>query len=68
MGDSTDKTKKPSFWAGVKSEFKKIVWPDAKTTYKQSVAVVSISVVLGIIIAVLDMVAKYGVDQLIAFK
>ena len=50
------------FWAGVKAEFKKIIWPDRQSTFKQSVAVVAISVVVGVIIAILDYVAKNGVN------
>jgi len=59
-----DKESKPSFFAGVKAEFKKIVWPDRKSTFKQSVAVVAISVVVGLIIAVLDFIIQYGVNFL----
>ena len=63
MGDSTEKKAKPKneFYKGVKAEFKKISWPDRKDTLKQSIAVVAISVVVGIIIAVLDIVIQYGV-------
>ena len=55
---------KPSFFKGVKSEFKKISWPDKHSTFKQSVAVVSISIVVGVIIAILDFVLQYGVNFL----
>ena len=66
MGDSanTEKTKKPGFFKGVKSEFKKITWPDKKSMFKQAVAVVGISVVVGVIIAVIDLIAQYGVNFL----
>lgn len=64
MGDSAEKQKRVSFWDGVKVEFKKIVWPDRKSTLKQSVAVVAISVVVGVIIAILDYFIKYGVNIL----
>jgi len=50
------------FFKGVKSEFKKITWPDKHSTFKQSVAVVSISVVVGLIIAILDFILQYGVN------
>ncbi|MDE5590713.1 MAG: preprotein translocase subunit SecE [Acetatifactor sp.] len=66
MGDSAEKQKRPGFFAGVKSEFKKIVWPDRQETLKQSVAVVAISVVVGVIIAIIDYVVKNGVDFLIS--
>lgn len=64
MGDSAEKKAKPSFFKGVKSEFKKISWPDRQSTLKQSVAVVAISVVVGVLIAVLDYVIQYGVNFL----
>lgn len=64
MGDSAEKQKRPSFFKGVKSEFKKIIWPDKKATLKQSVAVVAISVVVGVIIAIIDYIAKCGVNFL----
>ena len=73
MGDSVEKkpvekkpvakkAKKPGFFKGVKSEFKKITWSDKNSTFKQSVAVVSISIVAGLLIAILDFVIQYGVD------
>jgi preprotein translocase subunit SecE len=71
MGDSANSEKelKPvKFWDGVKSEFKKITWPDKDDLLKQSVAVVIISVVLGAIITVLDFGMQYGVDFITTLK
>ncbi len=62
MADSTEKKERTSFFKGVKSEFKKIIWPDRQATLKQSVAVVAISVVVGVIIAILDYVIKMGIN------
>ena len=66
MADSAKKEKanKPSFFKGLKAEYKKIVWSDRNEVLKQSVAVVCISIVLGAIIAVLDFLMQYGVDFL----
>ena len=66
MGDSknTESTPKPSFWKGVKAEFKKISWPDRTKIFKQSVAVICISLVLGFIIMLMDTVLQYGVNLL----
>ena len=69
MADSTKKEKKanaakPSFFKGVKAEFKKISWPNRESVIKQSVAVVCISVVLGAVIAVLDFIMRYGTSFL----
>ncbi len=62
MGDSAEKKAKPGFFKGVKSEFRKIIWPDRQATIRQSIAVVAISVVVGVLIALLDYVAKFGVN------
>ena len=70
MGDSAKtvnapkKENKASFFKGVKAEFKKISWPDKTKLFKQSVAVVCISVVLGLLISVLDTIIQYGVNFL----
>ncbi|MCQ2539398.1 MAG: preprotein translocase subunit SecE [Acetatifactor sp.] len=70
MGDSAEKQKQkgPGFFSGVKAEFKKIIWPDRDKTLRQSVAVVAISVVVGIMIAIIEYVAKYGVNFLTSIK
>ena len=68
MGDSTENKVKTGFFKGVKAEFKKISWPDKQTTLKQSVVVVAISVVVGLIIAVLDAVIQYGVNFLTSIQ
>lgn len=64
MGDSAEKQARPSFFKGLKAEYKKISWPDRQATLKQSIAVVVISIVVGVIIAILDYVVKYGVNIL----
>ncbi|WMC93852.1 preprotein translocase subunit SecE [Kineothrix sp. MB12-C1] len=66
MGDSakTDKAPKTDFFKGVKTEFKKITWPDKDSLLKQSVAVVCISVIAGTIIAIIDFILQYGIDFL----
>lgn len=71
MGDSakSEGTAKPiKFWEGVKSEFRKITWPDKDALLKQSVAVVIISVIVGAIITVLDFGLQYGVDFITTFS
>ena len=66
MGDKTkNKAPKTSWFKGLKAEFKKIVWPDKKTLGKQTAAVVFVSVVLGAIISIVDVIAQYGIDLLV---
>ena len=65
MGDSAHKeTSKIKFFDGVKAEFKKISWPERQSLFKQSVAVVCVSVVVGLIIALFDTIIKYGINFL----
>ena len=67
MGNSSseEKASKPKFFDGVKAEFKKITWPDRDLLLRQYVAVVGVSIVLGGVIAILDMILQYAVDFLV---
>ena len=46
--------RKDSFWKGLKAEWKKIVWTDRNTLGKQTVAVVSISAIVCLMITLVD--------------
>ena len=61
----SDKTQKKSWFKDLSREFKKIIWSDKMTVAKQTAAVVSVTVVLGAIIAIIDFIAQYGVDLLV---
>ena len=64
MGNS-ESTPKKSWFEGLKAEFRKIIWPTKQDLVKQTSAVVVVSVVLGIIIALLDFIVQHGVDVLV---
>ncbi len=64
MSEKT-KTQKKSWFKGLQAEFKKVIWPDKKTLARQTTAVVAVSVILGIIIAVIDVILRYGIDLLV---
>ena len=64
----TEKTPKQSWFHGLKQEFRKISWSDRKSVSKQTVAVVSVSVAVGLIIALLDWMIQYGVDFLLGLS
>ena len=60
MGEITanttqEKAPKKSWFKGLKSEFKKISWPDKDTLVKESAAVIVVTVILGFAIALVDM-------------
>lgn len=60
-----DTKKKVNVYKNLKAEFKKIIWPDKKSFTRQTVAVVLTSVFLGAVIALLDLVIKFGINFLI---
>ena len=59
------KEKKPSFFKGLKTEFSKIIWPGKDTLAKQTVEVIITTIVLGIVIAVLDLIIQFGLNVVI---
>lgn len=62
MGD----TKKGTSWfKSLKSEFKKIIWPNKERLTKETAVVIVVSIILGILIAILDMVLQYGIQLII---
>ena len=60
--DSKEKAPKKSWFKGLKSEFKKIIWPDKASVARQTTAVVVITVVLGILIVVIDNLVRLGLN------
>lgn len=64
MGDTVNNegAQKKNFFKGLKTEFYKIVWPDKDTVTKQTIAVVSASIALGLIIGIIDLIIKFGLS------
>ena len=64
MGDTVNNegAQKKSFFKGLKAEFAKIVWPDKETVTKQTIAVMSSAITLGLIIAIVDLIIKFGLS------
>ena len=70
MGETTanttqEKAPKKSWFKGLKSEFKKIVWPDKDSLVKESVAVIVITAILGVVIALIDLAVEFGIGLII---
>ncbi len=57
--------KKKSLFKSLKAEFKKVIWPDKKSFTRQTIAVILTSVFLGALIALLDLVMKFGINFVI---
>ena len=65
MSGKSEKTQKKSWFKGLQAEFRKVIWPDKNALVKQTTAVVTVSVLLGAIITVIDTIMKYGIDLLV---
>ena len=65
MTESAKNSKKKNWFAGLKAEFKKIIWPDRNSLVKETTAVLVVSVLLGAIIFVVDFVARIGIEFLV---
>ena len=68
MGETEKKASKESFFTGLSAEFKKVIWPDKESLARQTTAVIAVSVVMGLVIALLDYMIQYGVDFLTTFS
>jgi preprotein translocase subunit SecE len=68
MGETVSNEKAPkktNLIKTLKAEFKKIIWPDKETLTKQTIAVLLCSVAIGAVIAVLDLIIKFGLNIII---
>lgn len=54
-----------AFFQSVKKEFKKITWPKKERIISETIAVLCISVVLGVVIAAMDFVFYSGLGLII---
>ncbi len=68
MAENKNVAEKSKGWfKGLKSEFKKVVWQSKEGITKQTIAVVVITFVVGVLIALIDMGLQYGVNFLSSF-
>ena len=70
MAEATTKEKGRvrSWWKGLKAEFRKVVWPDRESVVKETAAVIVITIILSLIIAVLDLGVKNLIDLILSIR
>ena len=67
MGNATNETTKKTNWLDeIKAQFKRIIWPTKEEAARRSAGVRAVSVLLGVIIAVLDRVLLLLTDVIIS--
>ena len=52
--EQTQNKEKGEFFKNLKVEFKKIIWPTKESAAKQTIAVVVVTIILGVIVSYLD--------------
>ena len=65
MAGKQEVSKTRTWWDGVKAEWHKIIWPTREDLIKKTATVSVVSVVLGVIIAILDFLIQNGIDVLL---
>lgn len=54
-----------TFITGLRSEFSKIVWPDAQTTFGHAILVIAIALIIGYYLGFLDALFAYALRVII---
>lgn len=69
MGENNkqNQNNKQGFFKVHKAEFKKITWPTKKVLIKQTITVIIISIIVGLIIFSYDILISFLLDKLIQF-
>ncbi len=65
MAGKQEVSKTRTWWDGVKAEWRKIIWPTKEDLVKKTITVSVVSIVLGVIIAILDFLIQNGIDVLL---
>lgn len=65
MSNETKKTGIKNWFRGLQAEFHKISWPDKDRLKKETITVTTVAIVLGVIVATLDMILQQGISFLI---
>ena len=63
--DNKGQGKFKTWWTGLKSEFSKIIWLNRKTVIKQTVIVIVVTFIVGVLITVIDFYSQLGLQQIV---
>ena len=55
-----------TWWTGLKAEFSKIIWLNRKTVIKQTVIVIVVTFIVGVLITVIDFYSQLGLKQIVS--
>lgn len=63
--EKTNKAKKTSWFKELKAEFNRIILPTKERIAKETAVVVICAIIIGVIVAVLDVGIQYGIQALV---
>ena len=65
-GVKTKRTERiKNWWAGLKAEFSRIIWPTKTTIITQTIVVIIITAIVGVLITGIDNVVQIVLDNII---
>jgi preprotein translocase subunit SecE len=67
MAEAKKKKGLKNWWAGLKAEFSKIIWPTKASIVRQTVVVVIVTVIMGVLIGLIDQLVQFGLDKIFSF-
>lgn len=65
MAEAKKKGGFKNWWTGLKAEFSKIIWPTKTSIIRQTVVVVIVTVIMGVLIGLIDQVVQFGLNNII---
>lgn len=65
MAEAKKKGGFKTWWTGLKAEFSKIIWPTKASIIRQTVIVVIVTVILGVLIGMIDQLLQFGLDNIL---
>ena len=66
MAKNKGEGKFKTWWKGLKSEFSKIIWLNRKTVIKQTVIVIVVTFIVGVLITIIDFYSQLGLQQVVS--
>ncbi|MCI8955668.1 MAG: preprotein translocase subunit SecE [Eubacterium sp.] len=64
MAEAKKKGGLKNWWTGLKAEFSKIIWPTKASIIRQTVVVVIVTVIMGVLIGMIDQVVQFGLTNI----
>lgn len=64
MAEAKKKGGFKNWWTGLKAEFSKIIWPTKASIIRQTVVVVIVTVIMGVLIGLIDQLLQFGLNNI----